>query len=145
MHRAARCVVGDPQDTVATCGERHSFREIDVWSKMCVPIWDCSLIVSLPGLGQKYTIIDHFPIIADKGWELLGVGAYFAYLKHPYAISSDQLAKKLVDDAAILTLPGTMFVPALDESGKSQIRIAFANINVDGIKVLFDRIAQVTQ
>jgi hypothetical protein len=41
-------------------------------------------------------------------------------------------------------LPGTMFVPALDESGKSQIRIAFANINVDGIKVLFDRIAQVT-
>ena len=73
------------------------------------------------------------------------MGAYFAYLKHPLAISSDQLAKKLVDDAAILTLPGTMFVPASDESGKSQIRIAFANINVDGIKVLFDRIAQVTQ
>jgi hypothetical protein len=36
-----------------------------------------------------------------------------------------------------------MFVPETDESGKRQIRIAFANIDADGIVVLFDRLAHV--
>ena len=129
-------------DTIAICPNQLG-QKAALWGMQNLGGWLANERLEI--LARRQAIIDHFPIMADKGWELLGVGAYFAYLKHPYAISSDQLAKKLVDDAAILTLPGTMFVPASDESGKSQIRIAFANINVDGIKVLFDRIAQVTQ
>jgi hypothetical protein len=37
-----------------------------------------------------------------------------------------------------------MFVPQGNESGKSQIRIAFANIDTSDIAVLFDRLASVT-
>jgi aspartate/methionine/tyrosine aminotransferase len=84
-------------------------------------------------------------ILKEKGWELLGVGAYFAYVRHPFLIDSDQLCKKLVDDVSVLTLPGTMFVPKDDHSGKRQIRIAFANIDAKKIKTLFNRLATLTE
>jgi len=46
-----------------------------------------------------------------------------------------------VDDAAVLALPGTMFMPADDPAGERQLRIAFANIDRSGINTLFDRLA----
>jgi len=127
-------------DTVTICPNQLGQKSA-LWGMQNLGEWLADERIEI--LARRQAIIDHFPILADIGWELLGVGAYFAYLKHPYPIASDQLSKKLVNDAAILTLPGTMFVPAADESGKTQIRIAFANINVDGIKALFDRMAQV--
>ena len=129
-------------DTVAVCPNQLG-QKAALWGLQNLTDWLAGERLEI--LARRNAIIDHFPILADHGWELLGVGAYFAYLKHPYAIVSDQLAKKLVDEASILTLPGTMFVPAGDESGNNQIRIAFANINVDDIKVLFNRIVQVSQ
>ena len=129
-------------DTVSVCPNQLG-QKAALWGLQNLSVWLANERHEI--LARRSAIIEHFPILADHGWQLLGVGAYFAYLKHPYAIASDQLAKKFVDEASILTLPGTMFVPAGDESGKSQISIAFANINVDGIKVLFSRIAQVLQ
>jgi aspartate/methionine/tyrosine aminotransferase len=78
---------------------------------------------------------------ALRGWRLLGCGAYFAYAEHPFALSSDLLAKRLVHDAAILMLPGTMFQPAAQAEGARQLRIAFANIDRDGIAEMFRRLA----
>jgi aspartate/methionine/tyrosine aminotransferase len=46
----------------------------------------------------------------------------------------------LVQEAGILTLPGTMFMPDDDPGGAKQLRIAFANIDRDGITTLFDRL-----
>lgn len=92
-------------------------------------------------LDRRAAIEEGFPKLADKGWELLGVGAYFAYVQHPFRRSSAQLAQDLVDDAAVLALPGTMFMPADDPAGERQLRIAFANIDRSGINTLFDRLA----
>ena len=77
---------------------------------------------------------------ALQGWSLLGCGAYFAYAEHPFSLPSDQLAKRLVSEAAILMLPGTMFQPAGSPDGKRQLRIAFANIDTAGIDELFRRL-----
>lgn len=74
-------------------------------------------------------------------WRLLGCGAYFAYLQHPFALSSDKLAQKLVADAGVLMLPGTMFTPKDDPTGAKQLRVAFANIDSQGIGTLFDRLS----
>ena len=82
------------------------------------------------------------PKLTAKGWRLLGLGAYFAYVQHPFADSSADLAVKLVNEASILALPGTMFRPSDDASGTREFRFAFANIDADGIAVLFDRLAQ---
>lgn len=92
-------------------------------------------------LDRRAAITDHLPLIADKGWQLMGVGAYFAYMRHPFDMASDDLARELVRQAHVLTLPGTMFMPENDPAGRQQMRIAFANVDRDGIEALFKRLA----
>ncbi len=91
-------------------------------------------------LARKAAMISGFKGLPD--WHLLGCGAYFAYVEHPYAMPSDQLAKALVEHASILMLPGTMFQPASHPEGARQLRIAFANIDANGIADLFRRLSK---
>lgn len=80
-----------------------------------------------------------------EGWTVLGTGAYFAYVEHPFSIPSDELARRLVEEQSVLCLPGTMFAPTLAEGGtgeaERQIRLAFANVDPAGISILLDRLA----
>lgn len=78
---------------------------------------------------------------ALEGWRLLGCGAYFAYVEHPFDMGSEALCKRLVDDCAILVLPGTMFQPEGSAAGQRQIRIAFANADAQGIAEMFRRLS----
>jgi len=95
-------------------------------------------------LDRRAAIEEGFPTLSAQGWELLGCGAYFAYLKHPFDERSDDLAQRLVRDASVLTLPGTMFMPDSLGGGTDQLRIAFANIDRSGIHELFNRLARLT-
>ncbi|MDY6859834.1 MAG: aminotransferase [Pseudomonadota bacterium] len=99
--------------------------------------------------GERAEILDRRAAIEAgaprlAGWRLLGVGAYFAYFEHPFALPSDQLAQRLVAGAGVLLLPGTMFTPAGDAAGARQLRVAFANIDRAGIAALYDRLAAFT-
>ncbi|MES0824278.1 aminotransferase [Ruegeria sp. SCP11] len=91
-------------------------------------------------LDRRAAIQEQLPRLTDKGWRLLGLGAYFAYFEHPFDIPSDELARRLVSEAGILLLPGTMFMPDDDVAGKRQVRIAFANLDRAGIAQLFKRL-----
>ncbi|MEO1274927.1 MAG: aminotransferase [Pseudomonadota bacterium] len=81
-------------------------------------------------------------------WSLLGLGAYFAYLEHPFAMPSDILAERLCHEWGLLLLPGTMFGPRQDEGGdgsaERQLRVAFANADEAGIQELVKRLAAAT-
>ncbi len=90
-------------------------------------------------LARRTAMTGGFAALPD--WRLLGCGAYFAYVEHPFALSSDQLARRLVHEAAILMLPGTMFQPATHPEGARQLRIAFANIDAAGIAEMFARLS----
>lgn len=92
-------------------------------------------------LDRRAAINEGFDQLADTGWNLLGCGAYFAYVKHPFDTPSDQLAQQLVRDAGVLLLPGTMFMPADNPAGRAQLRIAFANIDRKGVGTLFNRLS----
>ena len=78
---------------------------------------------------------------ALSGWKLLGCGAYFAYVEHPFDMASDALCRRLVGEASMLMLPGTMFQPDGSAAGWRQIRIAFANVDARGITEMFRRLA----
>ena len=91
-------------------------------------------------LARRATIEAEMPALAAKGWTLKGCGAYFAYLEHPFEMASDVLAQKLVEEASILALPGTMFMPENDVAGQQHLRIAFANVDATGIAELFTRL-----
>lgn len=92
-------------------------------------------------LERRAAISAGFPQLEIKGWGLLGLGAYFAYMSHPFKMSSADLAPLLVRNAGILCLPGTMFWPDGASEGQRQLRIAFANLDANGIKTLFERLA----
>ena len=90
-------------------------------------------------LARRAAMINGFKTLPD--WTLLGCGAYFAYVEHPFKAPSDQVAKDLVQQAAVLLLPGTMFHPIQNTQGTRQLRIAFANIDKSEIIELFARLA----
>ncbi|PTE13283.1 aminotransferase [Pseudogemmobacter blasticus] len=90
-------------------------------------------------LARRKAMVEGFHALS--GWKLLGCGAYFAYVEHPFDMASDALCKRLVDDCALLMLPGTMFQPEGSAAGRRQIRIAFANVDAAGIAEMFRRLA----
>lgn len=90
-------------------------------------------------LSRRRAMTEGFKAL--PGWKLLGCGAYFAYVEHPFDLASDQLCKRLVSEASLLMLPGTMFQPEGSEAGKRQIRIAFANVDAKGIAEVIRRLA----
>ena len=128
-------------DTVSICANQLG-QKAALWGMLNLGDWLAGERLEI--LARRQAIVDNFTQLKAKGWSLLGVGAYFAYLEHPFDMASNDVAQKLVEQVCVLALPGTMFVPEADESGKRQIRIAFANIDSDGIVVLFDRLAHVT-
>ncbi|WP_323037196.1 aminotransferase [Pararhodobacter sp.] len=75
-----------------------------------------------------------------RGWDLLGCGAYFAYVRHPFDAASPDVAKRLLAEAGVLMLPGTMFRPETDRRGDQELRIAFANADLPQIATLTDRL-----
>jgi aspartate/methionine/tyrosine aminotransferase len=76
-----------------------------------------------------------------SGWTLKSAGAYFAWVEHPFAESSADLARRMVSEIGVLALPGTMFTPDDDPSGARHLRLAFANVDVTGIAALAERLA----
>lgn len=126
-------------DTVAICPSQIG-QHAALWGMQNLSQWLAGERDEI--LSRRQAITDNMHKIAPKGWKLLGLGGYFAYMQHPFAESSADLGPRMVRDAGILCLPGTMFCPDTDPSGQRQLRIAFANLDAPGIGVLFDRLAQ---
>lgn len=76
-----------------------------------------------------------------EGWRVKSAGAYFAWVEHPFDMPSDALAQRMVAEAGVLALPGTMFTPQGDAAGLRHLRIAFANVDAAGIGRLAERLA----
>ena len=78
-----------------------------------------------------------------EDWSLLGIGGYFAYLGYNSKLDSISIAKKLLAEQNILTIPGDMFFPKAKNlfiKEKRSIRIAFANSTYEEIIDLFKRL-----
>ncbi len=93
-------------------------------------------------LDRRAAVTEGFHALA--GWKLLGSGAYFAYVEHPFDMDSDVLAQRLVREQSLLLLPGTMFAPRRDQGGngraEKQLRVAFANADRAGLAEMFARL-----
>ena len=65
-----------------------------------------------------------------NSFQLAASGAFFAWVRHPWpGLTGRQAAKRLVDEAAILSLPGEVFGPGLE----GYLRLAFGNIRQETI------------
>lgn len=70
-------------------------------------------------------------------WRLVSIGAYFAYVEHPFSGQrSTDVSKRLADEENLLTIPGDMFGAGQERF----IRFAFANVTDDKIPTVLERI-----
>jgi aspartate/methionine/tyrosine aminotransferase len=62
------------------------------------------------------------------GWRIESIGAYFAYLRHPFeGVPAQAVAERLAVERGVLCLPGSYFGPGQDR----HLRVAFANVEAD--------------
>ncbi|WP_417261379.1 aminotransferase [Celeribacter sp.] len=127
-------------DTVSICPNQIG-QKAALWGLQNLSEWVAGERAEI--LSRRQAIIDGFPRLEAKGWRLLGCGAFFAYVSHPFDMPSSELAPWLVREAGVLLLPGTTFMPEGDKRAEHQLRIAFANIDQAGITELFTRLAQI--
>lgn len=125
-------------DTVTICPNQLGQRAA-LWGMQNLRDWLAGERLEI--LDRRAAINEGFGVLADQGWTLMGCGAYFAYVQHPYSRPSDEVAKALVREAGVLMLPGTMFMPDEMPQGARQMRVAFANIDRAGVGDLFGRLA----
>jgi aspartate/methionine/tyrosine aminotransferase len=74
-----------------------------------------------------------------NGWKVDSMGAYFAFLRHPFpGRPSAAVVKELVEKTGVLCLPGPYFGPGQE----GHMRVAFANAEVESIKALRERFSR---
>jgi len=69
-------------------------------------------------------------------YELVSAGAYFAYVRHPFEQPSLDVARRLVDEQHVLSLPGSMFGPGQNR----YLRFAFGNLEAQQMPQLVARL-----
>ena len=75
------------------------------------------------------------------GWDIAAIGAYFAYVRHPFAgRDSVGVAQSLARDFGVLGLPGQFF----GTGQGNYLRLAFANVDVPTIRQVPDRLNAMT-
>jgi len=82
-------------------------------------------------LANRGMVLDRQAILkscfedVNLSYQLQSVGAYFAYVKHPFiGVDSVSVAKTLARDSNLLCLPGSFF----DPDGDKYLRFSFANL-----------------
>lgn len=73
---------------------------------------------------------------ADLNYKLLSVGAYFAYVKHPFEENSVAVSRRLVEAFEVLSIPGEFF----GEAQEQYLRFAFANVDEARFPELVERL-----
>ncbi|WP_137136828.1 aminotransferase [Rhizobium sp. FKY42] len=72
-----------------------------------------------------------------SGWTLEALGAYFAFIRHPFGgVGSAEVAEALAKKAGVSCIPGGYFGPGQEH----YLRFAFANADVDGLQMLGKRL-----
>ncbi|GAC96363.1 aspartate aminotransferase [Pseudozyma hubeiensis SY62] len=91
---------------------------------------------------------DHSPAKSPKdwGWHVESAGAYYAFLRHPFKVPSEQVAQALAELVGVVTLPGAFFMPAGSDSvseisSGSRLRVSVANVSTDKLAKLPERLA----
>jgi aspartate/methionine/tyrosine aminotransferase len=125
-------------DTVAICAPSLG-QKAALWGLENLAVWKQGQRKDI--LARRATVANSFDPLTEKGWKLRGLGAYFAYVEHPYPMSASDLAPLLVKQAAALMLPATMFAPDGDATGARHLRIAFANADAAQLEELIARLA----
>lgn len=88
-------------------------------------------------------------MVCPSGFEVAAIGAYFAYLRHPFPTTrAIDVARRLAQDFSVLGLPATMFGPlgglVGEQDQERYLRFAFANVEGDKMAEIAQRLTACT-
>lgn len=123
-------------DTITICPSGIGQSAV-LWGLEHLDDWLASERQEILKRGEK--VREVFSGLETHGWSLVSSGAYFAYVQHMDAERHENASQHILAETGILTLPATMFLPPTDPKGRTQFRIAFANLGTDGIEEMGER------
>jgi aspartate/methionine/tyrosine aminotransferase len=114
------------QDTMAVCQPRITQQAV----KFGVERLDGWVTANRDMMSRRHDLFRSEFMQPGNRFRLTASGAFFAWVRHPFGgCTGREVAKRLVDEAAILCLPGEVFGPGLE----GYLRLAFGNIREDAI------------
>ena len=123
------------QDCIAICAPRISqeaalfaLQSLDGWRDEKVRI-----------MGERVAALREVFRNNALRYELVSSGAYFAWVRHPFAgVSSTTVARRLARQQGVLCVPGSTFGPGLE----GYLRFAFANLEAQVMPTLTARLVE---
>ncbi|MBV5341240.1 MAG: aminotransferase [Deltaproteobacteria bacterium] len=114
------------QDTMAVCQPRITQQAV----KFGVENLDEWVKTNREMMCRRHDLFRSEFMAPGNRFRLAASGGFFAWVQHPFEnCSGRQAAKRLLDKAAILCLPGEVFGPGLER----YLRLAFGNIREEAI------------
>lgn len=140
-HRLGAVIAGKPlisalekvQDSLQICAPRVAQRPV-AWAIGALSEWRDTNRRDIEDRARAFTAaFQAFP-----HWRIDAIGAYFAYVRHPFPhLDGATVAAKMAREAGILVLPGSYFGPGQE----THLRFAFANADTQAIASITGRIA----
>jgi len=125
------------QDTMAVCQPRITQHAV----KFGVENLDQWVAANREMMSRRHDLFRSEFMQSGNRFHLAASGAFFAWVRHPFdGCSGRQIAKRLVDEAAILCLPGEVFGPGLE----GYLRLAFGNIREEVIPEAVRRFREIS-
>ena len=91
-------------------------------------------------MRQRHDCFKAAFLAAKTDFELTASGSFFAWVKHPWLeLTGRQAARRLVEEANLICLPGETFGPGLEPF----LRLSFGNIDVTQIPEAIKRFQQI--
>ena len=88
---------------------------------------------------ERVDHLDRVMAARPGGFEVVTSGAFFAYVRHPFASEgAAAVARRLAIEHNLFTIPGDAFGAGQDR----YLRLAFGNVDRDGITAAVDRLAE---
>lgn len=114
------------QDSMAVCQPRITQHAV----KFGIESLDLWVAANRDMMSRRHDLFRSEFMRPGNRFRIAASGTFFAWVRHPFAgCSGREAAKRLVDEAAILCLPGEVFGPGLE----GYLRLAFGNIREEDI------------
>ncbi len=123
-------------DSFQICAARPA-QDALVWAIEGLADWRAAMRTTINGRIAAFADV----IEACPGWSISSIGAYFAYVRHPFeGVPAERVAERLATGRGVLGLPGSYF-----GAGQEQhLRFAFANADEAAIAALPARLASLS-
>lgn len=130
--RAILDEIGKVIDCVQICAPRAAQHAL-AWSIPHTTEWRAANTSEIERRASAFTSA----MTKINGWRLDSIGAYFAYVAHPFSDTPvRRVAERLAEERGVLALPGPYFGP----NQETHLRVAFANVGVEAIETLPTRL-----